>query len=75
MKSDRVPGGLPRRSIRPPARAGGQSLVEFGLIALTLVFLIGAGVDLALMVTVRQTVSVITGEAARQVAYGAPVID
>jgi hypothetical protein len=57
------------------ARDRGQAVVEFGLIALTLVFLVGSGIDLGLMVTVRQNVSAATAEAARQAAYGAPVPD
>ena len=56
-------------------RARGQSVVEYGLVIVGLVIIIGAGIDLGLMVTTRQNVSVATGEAARQAAYGANPID
>ena len=52
------------------SRSRGQALVEFGVIAVSLVLVIGAGIDLGLMVTARQSVSAATAEAARQAAYG-----
>ena len=57
------------------SRARGQAVVEFGLIAVSLVLVIGAGIDLGLMVATRQSVSAATGEAARQAAYGASPAD
>jgi len=61
-----------RRQTRLGQRSRGQALVEFGVIAVSLVLVIGAGIDLGLMVTARQSVSAATGEAARQAAYGVP---
>src|SRR5919199_2480050 len=67
-------GAFPSRRLSiARARSRGQAIVEFGLIALILVFTIGAGVDLGLMVATRQAVSFAAGEAARQAAYGATV--
>ena len=59
-----------RRQTRLGQRSRGQALVEFGVIAVSLVLVIGAGIDLGLMVTARQSVSAATAEAARQAAYG-----
>lgn len=53
------------------SRSRGQAVVEFGLIAVSLVLVIGAGIDLGLMVATRQSVGAATGEAARLAAYGA----
>jgi hypothetical protein len=64
-----------RRWSGAPARSRGQAAIEFGLAALMLVLLISGGIDLSLMVTTRQNVSVATGEAARQAAYGAKAGD
>ena len=61
-----------RRQTRLGQRSRGQALVEFGVIAVSLVLVIGAGIDLGLMVTARQSVSAATAEAARQAAYGQP---
>ncbi len=61
-----------RQTLGRRSRSRGQALVEFGIIAVSLVLVIGAGIDLGLMVTVRQSVSAATGEAARLAAYGQP---
>jgi hypothetical protein len=52
------------------ARARGQAVVEFGIVILLLLLIVGAATDVALLVAARQTIGAVTGEAARQVAYG-----
>ena len=55
-------------------RCRAQGVVEFGIVAVLLVFLIAGGIDLGLMVTARQRVSVADGQAGQQAAYGASLM-
>jgi hypothetical protein len=48
----------------------GQAIVEFGIIILLLLLIVGAGFDLGLFMAAQLTMTAATGEAARRVAYG-----
>jgi hypothetical protein len=55
--------------LRQP-RQRGQAIVEFGVVILLLLLIVGAATDLGLYMAARETMAAATGEAARQVAYG-----
>jgi hypothetical protein len=55
---------------RLSVRAPGQAIVEFGIIILLLLLVVGGLTDLALYQAANQIMIAATGEAARQVAYG-----
>ncbi len=62
---------MPTRARHYRSGASGQAIVEFGIVILILLLIVGAATDLGLLVAARQTMGAVTGEAARQVAYGA----